>query len=106
MAQVHSIPGHEFAQVAAVDDRERVEPEDAGQNALGLDVGQAAGRNGKFLVAIFVGDARLELSTSRMVRPSFSRNVRRLFPAGNMVAPPTKVLESYQREGAKCGRDV
>src|SRR5580698_6774310 len=41
----------------------------------------------------------LEFSTSRMVRPSFSRSVRRLFPAGSMGAPPKKVGESYQRRG-------
>src|SRR5258708_26552606 len=31
----------------------------------------------------------LEFSTSRMVRPSFSRSVRRLFPAGN-IGPASK----------------
>ena len=30
----------------------------------------------------------LEVSMSRMVRPSFSRRVRRLLPAGNMTRPP------------------
>src|SRR5579864_3890614 len=29
----------------------------------------------------------LEFSTSRMVRPSFSRRVRRLLPAGSMKSP-------------------
>src|SRR5438105_6508181 len=37
----------------------------------------------------------LEFSTSRMVRPSFSRSVRRLFPAGSTTPP--RVGESYQR---------
>src|ERR1043166_4908568 len=37
----------------------------------------------------------LEFSTSRMVRPSFSRSVRRLFPAGSTTPP--RVKESYQR---------
>src|ERR1700728_4534139 len=32
----------------------------------------------------------LEVSTSRIVRPSFSRSVRRLFPAGNIGTPPNK----------------
>src|ERR1700686_4574940 len=39
----------------------------------------------------------LEFSTSRMVRPSFSRSVRRLFPAGSIVCLQRKVEESYQR---------
>src|SRR5580692_11466807 len=34
----------------------------------------------------------LDNSTSRMVRPSFSRRVRRLFPAGSICTPP-KLLD-------------
>src|SRR3979409_2205211 len=33
----------------------------------------------------------LDVSTSRIVRPSFSRRVRRLFPAGSMSTPPRSV---------------
>src|ERR1700686_5156826 len=47
---------------------------------------------------VFLSATRaLEFSTSRMVRPSFSRSVRRLFPAGSIVCLQRNVEESYQR---------
>src|SRR3954468_13129679 len=39
----------------------------------------------------------LEFSTSRIVRPSFSRKVRRLFPAGNTRSPSTKFRNHIKR---------
>src|SRR5579859_7730624 len=42
----------------------------------------------------------LEFSTSRMVRPSFSRNVRRLFPAGSTQDLQRKCRNHTKGEGA------
>src|SRR5580704_220108 len=45
----------------------------------------------------FSATRALEFSTSRMVRPSFSRRVRRLFPAGSIVrVPQGQCKKSYQ----------
>src|SRR5882672_10410685 len=46
----------------------------------------------------------LEVSTSRMVRPSFSRRVRRLFPAGNIGTPPIEFANHIKGSGAKGKR--
>src|SRR5258708_7756864 len=44
----------------------------------------------------------LEVSTSRIVKPSFSRRVRRLFPAGSMSTPPRSCGTSYQNRNVGC----
>src|SRR5579862_3864827 len=48
----------------------------------------------------------LEVSTSRIVKPSFSRNVRRLFPAGSMTC--LQVVGIISKAGTikpwKCGK--
>ena len=49
VVQFHTIPREQFPIVTAVNRCQRVETEDAGDNSLGLDIRQAAGRNGKFL---------------------------------------------------------
>src|ERR1700688_2703851 len=46
----------------------------------------------------------LEFSTSRIVSPSFSRSVRRLFPAGSILCLQRKVGESYQTHDCVCGK--
>ncbi len=58
VVHVDAVPGHQLAEIAPVNHRESVETVNAGQNSLGLDVGEAAGRNGEFFVAIALGDAR------------------------------------------------
>src|ERR1700722_9245911 len=48
----------------------------------------------------------LEFSTSRIVSPSFSRSVRRLFPAGSILCLQRKVGESYQTLGCVLWKKV
>src|ERR1700690_4288383 len=43
-----------------------------------------------------------EFSTSRMVRPSFSRSVRRFFPAGSMGTPPKELRNNIKGGFALC----
>src|ERR1700739_3734160 len=47
----------------------------------------------------------LEFSTSRMVRPSFSRSVRRLFPAGN-TEDLLKKFRNHTKGRAACVRQL
>ena len=51
--EVHTIPGQQFTRIVAINYRQRVDPVNAGDNSLGFYVGQAAGRNSKFLIVVF-----------------------------------------------------
>jgi hypothetical protein len=47
--EFHTVPGEQLPIVAPVNRGQRVETKDTGDNSLGLDIGQTAGGNGKFL---------------------------------------------------------
>ena len=55
--QVDSVPGQNFTHIAAINDRQRVEAEDAGNQSFGFDVGQTAGAQREFVVAVPFRDA-------------------------------------------------
>src|SRR5215467_3073208 len=48
----------------------------------------------------------LEFSTSRIVRPSFSRRVRRLFPAGSIERRPLNRDANHTKGRFKLHRDL
>src|ERR1017187_4281323 len=50
----------------------------------------------------FSATRALEISMSRMVKPSFSRKVRRLLPAGSMTRPPLGVLDIIAGRTVLC----
>src|SRR5882724_8145402 len=52
MAEIDPVPAQYLTHVTAVNDCERVKPEDAGNRTLGLDVRETTGAYGKFVIAM------------------------------------------------------
>ena len=54
--QVDSVPRQYFTEITAINYGERIKTEDAGNQSLGFDVGQAAGADCEFIVSVPFGD--------------------------------------------------
>jgi hypothetical protein len=52
--QIDAVPGKQFAHVAAINYGKRIQAVDAGDDAFGFDVGEAARRNCVLVVAVSV----------------------------------------------------
>jgi hypothetical protein len=55
---VNPIPREHFTEVATVNHRQRVKTKNAGNQTFGFDIGQTAGADSEFIVAMPLGDAR------------------------------------------------
>jgi len=80
LIQIHPIPAEEFAEFTSVDNRERVEPVNAGDSSLIFEIGESAGRDEVLFILCLPARRSLAVSTSRNVNPSLSRTLRRFTP--------------------------
>ena len=93
VVHVNAVPGQQFPQIAAVNHRQRIEPENAGQNAFGLDIGQTAGRNGELLVTIFFRHARAGCFDVAHGQPEFLSQRTKALTGREHDRPPQEVFD-------------
>ncbi|HUE52864.1 MAG TPA: hypothetical protein VMO80_11015 [Terriglobales bacterium] len=55
---INAVPRQQVAEVATVNHGERVQPKNAGNQTFRFNVGQTAGADSKFIVAMPLGNAR------------------------------------------------
>src|SRR6266850_8512968 len=77
VVQVHAIPRKQFPIVAAVNRRQGIKTENAGNNSLGFDVRQPTGSNTKFLASQPSGNLKAGVfNVTHRVAESFSQNTK------------------------------